>query len=471
MHIPDGYLGPATYGGFWVLMAPIWMYASKKVKEAFEATRIPFLAMASAFSLVAMVFTVPLPGGTTGHITGAPLIAILLGPWAAVVAVSIAVVIQALVLGDGGITAIGANCFNIAFIGSFVGYGTYALITRIGKALGGEAPPTVYESDPQPLPFHLAGAAVGAYIGMNAAALFTALELGVQPLIYASGTGGPHYFPFPPSIAIPAIMIPHLTAVGGLEAAVAVLVLTFLRKSQAGALRGRKMATALLAAGIFFLGSSTLYAHDFWIEQKGNDFVLIYGHGTQREEFETTKVKDIRAFDDLGKPIEVRRERTVKGLLLKPVEQPALLVAEIDDGYWSKTIYGWKNLPKRKASRVVEASRSISYSKALVSWSDIARKPSSDLKLEIIPLRNPFELKAGDSLPVRVLFQGTPLPAETVEGSEHEKVATTDRDGVANVRLTQSHQVIKIAHRERLKDDPDADYFNVTTTLTFEVRK
>src|SRR5512143_1227562 len=132
MHIPDGYLGPETYGGLWAAMVPIWLYAAKKVREEFRASQVPFLAMSSAFSFMVMIFTIPLPGGTTAHITGGTLIAILLGPWAAVIAVSVALIIQAMLFGDGGITAISANCFNIAFIGSVTGYGLYLLVVKAG---------------------------------------------------------------------------------------------------------------------------------------------------------------------------------------------------------------------------------------------------------------------------------------------------------------------------------------------------
>ena len=93
-----------------------------------KASQVPLLALSAAFSFVIMMFNVPLPGGTTGHATGATPIAILIGPWPAVLALSIALIVQALIFGDGGITAIGANCFNIAFAGLLVGYGIYKLI-------------------------------------------------------------------------------------------------------------------------------------------------------------------------------------------------------------------------------------------------------------------------------------------------------------------------------------------------------
>jgi ABC-type Co2+ transport system permease subunit len=73
MHIPDGYLGPATYGTCWAAMLPIWGYASRKVRETVKPAEIPYLAMATVFSLMAMMFVLPIPGGTTGHISGTTL--------------------------------------------------------------------------------------------------------------------------------------------------------------------------------------------------------------------------------------------------------------------------------------------------------------------------------------------------------------------------------------------------------------
>ncbi len=139
MHIPDGYLGPITYGGLWAAVAPAWFYASRKIKEELATARIPVLALSAAFSFVVMMFNIPIPAGTTGHATGATLIAILLGPWPAVIAVSIALVIQAFIFGDGGITAIGANCFNIAFAETLAGYGIYRLIAGARNLPAGQA--------------------------------------------------------------------------------------------------------------------------------------------------------------------------------------------------------------------------------------------------------------------------------------------------------------------------------------------
>ncbi len=470
MHIPDGYLGPETYGSLWAASIAIWFYASKKIKEELSASQVPFLAMASAFSFIVMIFTLPLPGGTTGHITGGTLISILLGPWAAVIAVSIALIIQALLFGDGGITAIGANCFNIAFVGSVTGYGTYVVTVKILSLMRRRRTPEVGTAG-RSVRMRIAGAALGSYVGINVAGLFTAVELGAQPLLHASGPGGGGYFPFPLSIAVPAVMIPHLTAVGALEAVASALVLLFLYRAQPQLLRPWKAAKAIMLTSFLLMQASNVAAHEFWIEHSGKDFTLIYGHGAHREDFDVARVQDVKAFNAKGKAIEVQREKKDKALLLRPANEPALLLVGINNGYWSKTIYGWKNLPKRQASRVVEAIRSFNYSKALVSWGDWAEKPIGDAKLDIIPLKNPFALKAGERLPVKVLYQGSPLPNVEVEGGDHDAVATTDKNGVAQVKIFKGYQVITVTYREPLKSDPDADFFSTTTTLTFEVKQ
>ncbi len=471
MHIPDGYLGPETYGGLWAVMAPVWIYASKKVKENFDAARVPYLAMASAFALVAMVFMVPLPGGTSGHISGATLVAILLGPWAAVVAVSVALIIQALVFGDGGITAIGANCFNIAFIGSVIGYGIYAMVSRFGSKFHFSATGRGGAGPSHSLTIRLVSAGIASYVAINLGGLSTALQLGLQPLLHPAGSGSSSYFPYPPQIVIPAVVLPHLTVVGLLEATVTVLVLLVLSKAEPAMVGIRRSLPLLLVALFLVLPASGVFAHDYWIEKRGDDFMLVFGHGSQRSEFDASKVKTLKAFDNQGREMGVTKEKKGTEILLKPEGQPSLLFVEVDDGYWSKTIYGWKNLPKRKASRVVESTRSFYYSKALLSWNETLQRPLSDARLDIIPLQDPKNLKAGDLLPLRVLYQGNPISGVEVEGGDHQKVATTDREGVAKVRLSKGHHLFSVNYREPLKNDPDADTLSITATLTFEVTK
>ena len=190
MHIPDGYLGPATYGTMFGIMVPLWAMASKKVKQSVKAAQVPYLAMGAVFSLVIMIFVLPIPCGTTGHMSGATLVAILLGPWSALIAVSISLIIQALVMGDGGITAIGANCFNIAFVGSFVGFWIYRLIIKAGAFATAWKLLDSKEMAKPSLLLRLSAAGVASYLALNLGALAAALQLGIQPLLYAGSAAG-----------------------------------------------------------------------------------------------------------------------------------------------------------------------------------------------------------------------------------------------------------------------------------------
>ena len=113
MHIPENYLSPSTCAVMAAAMVSVWTYSVKKVKEEIPKVKMPLLGIGAAFSFLGMMFNIPLPGGTTGHAVGGTLIAILTGsPSAGCIAVTIALLIQALLFGDGGILAFGANCFG-----------------------------------------------------------------------------------------------------------------------------------------------------------------------------------------------------------------------------------------------------------------------------------------------------------------------------------------------------------------------
>src|ERR1700691_3611845 len=127
MHIPDGYLSPSTCATLYAGSAPFWYVSLQKMKRRLNTKTIPLLSVFAAFSFVIMMFNLPLPGGTTGHAVGMGVATVVLGPWASMIAVSVALVIQAVFFGDGGITAIGANCFNMAIVGSLVAAAVYRL--------------------------------------------------------------------------------------------------------------------------------------------------------------------------------------------------------------------------------------------------------------------------------------------------------------------------------------------------------
>jgi cobalt/nickel transport system permease protein len=215
MHIPDGYLSPETYIVLDAAIIPIWVIAARKVKKTLKTKQIPMMALGAAFAFVIMMFNVPVIGGSTGHAVGGTLIAIILGPWAAVISISVALVIQALVFGDGGITAIGANCINMAVILPFVGYYLYRLIA-------GDSPSNWRRA---------LSSGVAAYVAIVAAAIVAGFEFGIQPYIAHTDTGQALYAPYGLGVAIPAMALEHLMFFGWVEAIVTAGVVSALARS------------------------------------------------------------------------------------------------------------------------------------------------------------------------------------------------------------------------------------------------
>ncbi|MCX2727765.1 cobalt transporter CbiM [Thermomicrobium sp. 4228-Ro] len=214
MHIPDGYISPATAFAYWGGVLPFWYLAIQRLRSALAGRTAPALALFSAFAFVVMMFNVPVPGGTTAHAVGSVLAAIVLGPWAAIVATSVALIVQALFFGDGGILAIGANCFILGVAMPLVGYGVYRLVA------GRSAP----ESRRRIFAAGLAG-----YIGINVAALLVGVTLGIQPVFW-SENGRALYNPYGLEVAVPAMLIPHLTIAGAAEAIVTAAGLALVRR-------------------------------------------------------------------------------------------------------------------------------------------------------------------------------------------------------------------------------------------------
>jgi cobalt/nickel transport system permease protein len=195
---------------------PFWSIALRKMKRALNTRLIPLLSVVSAFSFVIMMFNVPLPGGTTGHAVGMGVASVLLGPWASMLAISIAVFIQALFFGDGGITTLGANCFNMAIVGSLVAYLIYRLAA--GRAALGS-------------PRRVIAAAMAGYLAINVSALCAAVELGIQPLLFKTAAGAPLYAPYPLGVAVPAMLVGHLAFAGIAELVISASVIAYLQRT------------------------------------------------------------------------------------------------------------------------------------------------------------------------------------------------------------------------------------------------
>ena len=229
MHIPDGYLGPQTYLPAYAAMVAFWSTALARLRQTLRQREVPLLALGAAFSFLIMMFNIPIPGGTSGHAVGAVLIAILLGPWAAVITVSLALIVQALLFADGGITAIGANCFTMAVVMPFTGWWTYRLLSRWL---------------PTASPRHWLAAASAGYVGLNASALATGILFGIQPVLAHDAAGRALYCPFGLGLAVPAMTLEHLLLFGFVEAAVTGWAVAYFRRTAPDLLAGRSTGEA-----------------------------------------------------------------------------------------------------------------------------------------------------------------------------------------------------------------------------------
>lgn len=181
MHIPDGFLSILVSIVFWIISAGIITVALRKTGHSLGDRQVPLMGVLAAAIFAGQMLNFSVTGGTSGHLLGAALAAILLGPWPAVLVMTSVVAVQALVFQDGGILALGANLFNMAVIGVFVAHAIYTLIRR----LAGDRPFGIFISG-----------FVAAWSSIWIASLSCALQLAI------SGTS-------PANIAIPAMAAIH----------------------------------------------------------------------------------------------------------------------------------------------------------------------------------------------------------------------------------------------------------------------
>jgi cobalt/nickel transport system permease protein len=213
MHIPDGYLSPATSAAAFAAMTPFWMVAGRKARKALRSAAAPRLGLFAAFSFVVMMFNIPLPGGTSGHAVGGALMALVLGPWQAVLGVSAALTIQALFFHDGGNFALGANCLTMAVALPFTAWFVFRLLRRGGL---GEA----------------WAAGLAGWFGLMAAALGVSAMLGIQPALGHTAAGVPLYYPYSLPQTLAAMIPAHALVAAPVEGLVTGLVWAYLRRAQ-----------------------------------------------------------------------------------------------------------------------------------------------------------------------------------------------------------------------------------------------
>ncbi len=204
MHIGDGIMAPPIWVLGYIIAIPILAYATKKTGNTLGNTQIPILGVLAAGIFVAQMLNFPVGGGTTGHLVGAALAAVLLGPYAAVVILTIVLVVQAFLFGDGGVTALGLNILNMAIVSSFVAYAIYAF----GKTITSEK----------------VGMYITIFIAAWASIVLSATMCGIE--LGASAALSPEYG-IPSIIAVPTMVITHMF-IGIGEGAVTVLVVAYI---------------------------------------------------------------------------------------------------------------------------------------------------------------------------------------------------------------------------------------------------
>ncbi len=208
MHIPDGVLSPLVSGVAYVVSIVFLVYCSRRFfagagfQGAFTDTRerVSLVSVTAAAVFAAQMLNWPIPGGTSAHLVGGALSALILGPEGGFLALFLVLLVQSLVFGDGGITALGANVLNMAIVDVFAGYGIYKMVTSI---LGGK----------------LRGKQVGSFfagwIGIALAALVCGIEIGSSP-----------QFGYPLAVTIPVMFSWHL-ALGLIEGVITMFVVRY----------------------------------------------------------------------------------------------------------------------------------------------------------------------------------------------------------------------------------------------------
>jgi cobalt/nickel transport system permease protein len=212
MHIPDGFLSVATVASTCAVSAGGVGNAVRVSNKKLREKHVPMMGILAAFVFAAQMLNFPIAGGTSGHLIGAALVAIFLGPWASVLIMSCVLIAQCLIFQDGGLLALGANIFNMGIIASFSGYYLYRLAifvlgaTRRGKLISGF---------------------VGAWGSVFLASIFCAIELAI------SGTS-------PMRVVLPAMAGFH-SLIGIGEGLITIAVLSLVLATRADMLELQKI--------------------------------------------------------------------------------------------------------------------------------------------------------------------------------------------------------------------------------------
>lgn len=209
MHVPDGFLSPQLTLPAYAVSAPLWAWAARRHFGARAADALPAMGALTALAFVVQLVRIPVPGGTSTHLVGATLLALVFHPLAAFVCETLVLAVQALFFGAGGVTTLAVNALAMGLVGPGVAW----LVQRAARRAG-ERP----------------AAFAAAWAGTQASSLAVALVLGLQHAL------SPRYFPIPLPAVLAATMLPSLLVTGVVEGAYTVAALALLRKAKVHAL-------------------------------------------------------------------------------------------------------------------------------------------------------------------------------------------------------------------------------------------
>ncbi|HSI99931.1 MAG TPA: energy-coupling factor ABC transporter permease [Patescibacteria group bacterium] len=214
LHAPDGFVSVPIAIAMWIATVAVVAYAVRRTNRHLDDRAVPLLGVMAAFIFAAQMFNFPVVGGTSGHLLGGVLAAVMLGPWAGTLVMTAVVAVQALLFQDGGLVIMGANIFNMGIVGTLGGYALYRAIARV---LGGEERG------------RLPAAAIAAWASVVGGAVAMALQLGASDVV-------------PLELALPAMVGVHaLIGIG--EALITVAALAFIGVTRADLFRLRDAPT------------------------------------------------------------------------------------------------------------------------------------------------------------------------------------------------------------------------------------
>lgn len=197
LHIPDGFLNGPVCLALWAIAVGMLWFIIQKVQQHYQEKLVPLMGVCAAFIFAAQMVNFPVPGGTSGHLLGGTLAALLLGPWAGALVMTVVITVQALFFQDGGIMVLGANIFNMGLATTLISfYGCRFLRLWFGR---------------HRWPVMAIATGIFAWISVMVAASLTALQLGMSQTV-------------PLSVALPTLLIWH-SLIGVGEAAMTILVI------------------------------------------------------------------------------------------------------------------------------------------------------------------------------------------------------------------------------------------------------